>query len=230
MDRRIGPGSGGYDRRAQEILGGGAQVVLRTGYCGAADWLKEQGIPFETLDSLYLEEEDFDQLSQRLAQRVAQIPGEVAYGVLDLRDESVKRLTALRPQAQLCPGVPVEGPLQAWAMGPCLAFAASDLGEAVIEAGVSALVREIASPALACEAKLALMERYPEEQAVYLYQGQGAPRAIPLEDLDRQEHYDHRTSAFVPCPAAAGPAGADGVLRAGAGDPHPTRYLRVPLG
>ena len=185
-------------RRAEAILSGGARVVLRTGYCGAADWLKEKGIPFETLDRMYLEQEDFDCLAQALAQAVARMEGEVAYGVLDLRDESVKRLTALRPQARLCPGVPVEGPLSAWAMGPCQCFAASDLGETLIEAGVSTLVREIASPTLASEVKLALMARYPEEQTIYLYQGQGAPQAIALEDLDRQGHYDHRTSAFVP--------------------------------
>ena len=185
-------------RRAEAILSGGARVVLRTGYCGAADWLKEKGIPFETLDRMYLEQEDFDCLAQALAQAVARMEGEVAYGVLDLRDESVKRLTALQPQARLCPGVPVEGPLSAWAMGPCQCFAASDLGETLIEAGVSTLVREIASPTLASEVKLALMARYPEEQTIYLYQGQGAPQAIALEDLDRQGHYDHRTSAFVP--------------------------------
>ena len=34
--------------------------MLRTGYCGAADWLKEKGIPFETLDRMYLEQEDLD--------------------------------------------------------------------------------------------------------------------------------------------------------------------------
>ena len=194
----LGLSEGQLTQDGARILSSGAQVILRTRRCGAAEWLSGQGIPYQSLDDSYLEAEDFDQLAQRLAEKVAQAPGDVAYGVLDLRDESVRRLVALRPEAILVPGVPVEGALCAWALGPCQTFAASDLDQALVEAGVSALVREIASPMLASEVKVALLERFPGEQTLYIAAGEGPIVKTTLEELDRQPCYDHRTCAFVP--------------------------------
>lgn len=194
----LGLDEGQLTQSGAQVLSSGAQVILRTKLCGAARWLQRQGIPYRSLDESYLEAEDFDQLAQQLAETVARIPGDVAYGVLDLRDESVKRLTALRAEAILVPGVPVEGALCAWALGPCQTFAASDLDEALMEAGVSALVREITSPTLASEVKVALLERFPGEQPIYIAAGEQPVVKTALEELDRQPCYDHRTCVFVP--------------------------------
>ena len=38
---------------AVEALTGGARVLLHTERCGCADWLREKGVAFETLDGLY---------------------------------------------------------------------------------------------------------------------------------------------------------------------------------
>ena len=48
----------GYEEKqltleAAELLESGARVILHTGRCGCADWLKRHAVPFETLDSLY---------------------------------------------------------------------------------------------------------------------------------------------------------------------------------
>ena len=50
---------------AAEILASGAKVLLHTERCGCADWLREKGIPFESLDALY---EDWEALSEAVTQ------------------------------------------------------------------------------------------------------------------------------------------------------------------
>ena len=64
----LGPGSKDYlTLGAVEALKGAKQLVLRTGRHGAAKYLEEQGIPFVTLDHLYEQSEDFDQLADTAA-------------------------------------------------------------------------------------------------------------------------------------------------------------------
>lgn len=182
---------------AMEILSGGIRIVLRTGQCGAQEYLREKGIPFETLDDLYQGAEDFDQLKEAITRRVAGLKGDVVYGVPDIRDESVAGLLAFRPDARVIPGVSLEGSLLASALGPTRLVAACDLDAAIVEAGEGALVREITSVTLASELKLALMRRYPPETEVMMMKD-GVILPIPLEDLDRQEAYNHTSCAYVP--------------------------------
>ena len=65
----------GYEEKqltfeAAELLKSGARVILHTGRCGCAEWLKKNGISFETLDYLYEECEDFDLHAARAAETV----------------------------------------------------------------------------------------------------------------------------------------------------------------
>lgn len=189
---------------AMEALSEDARIVLRTGQCGATEYLRKKGIPFETLDALYQGAEDFDQLNEAIIRYVAGLKGNVVYGVPDIRDESVAGLLALHPDARMIPGVPLEGSLFAKTLGPTRLFAACDLDDAIVEAGEGALVREITSAPLASEVKLALMRRYPPETEVMLMQD-GVTLPISLEDLDRQETYNHTSCAYVPpCPDLKG--------------------------
>ena len=45
---------------AAELLKSGRRIILHTERCGCAEWLREQGVAFETLDALYERCEDFD--------------------------------------------------------------------------------------------------------------------------------------------------------------------------
>ncbi len=186
--------------RAKAHLSGPARVVLRTARSGAAGWMDEQGLEYHSLDQLYERAEDFEALLEATINEVERFAeaGEVVYGVLDLRDRSACLLAERHPdKTRLVPGVPVDGPLTAYAAGPAETLAACDHAAFQPSSGRAALIREIDSREQASEVKLRLMERYPEEASVYVFDG-GRIRTIPLCELDRLKDYDHTTAALIP--------------------------------
>ena len=150
---------------AVELLQSGAKALLHPGRCGWAEWLARRGIPFETLDELYEQCEDFDEHARLAAEAVCRAAeaGDVVYGVFDVRDLSVSALLGLRSDASVVPGPPTEGALMAYAGDSVQLLEASDWENYVLSPARSALVRELDSRELAAEVKLKLMEVYPEE-------------------------------------------------------------------
>ena len=185
---------------AAEALKSGARVILHTGRIGCAGWLAEQNIPFDTLDFLYEECEDFDEHASRAADHVldAAHAGDVVYAVYDVRDRSVLRLAEMEKKLRVVPGVPVEGALMAHLDGAARLLEASDWENFRLSATESALVRELDSRELASEVKLKLMDCYPDETRCLLLNGDGSISRIPLYDLDRMKEYDHRSCVLVP--------------------------------
>ena len=180
---------------------GGAKVLLHTERCGCADWLREKGIPFESLDALYEACEDFDEHARAAADAVlrAAESGDVAYGVFDIRDRSVPLIVeAAGERARVIPGPPAEGALLAHLRGETRAVEASDWEDFHLTPRENCLIRELDSRELAAEVKLRLMEVYPEESEIWLMNGDDAPVPMPLYELDRAERYDHRTCALIP--------------------------------
>ena len=184
---------------AVELLQSGAKVLLHTGRCGCAEWLARRGIPFETLDKLYEQCEDFDEHARLAAEAVCRAAeaGDVVYGVFDVRDRSVSALLGLRSDASVVPGPPTEGALMAYAGDSVQLLEASDWENYVLSPARSALVRELDSRELAAEVKLKLMEVYPEESEALVWIGGGLART-PLYNLDRLKGYDHRTCSLAP--------------------------------
>ena len=180
-------------------LTGGGRVVLHTGHCECADWLRDKHIPFDTLDRLYDDIDDFDAHADAAARAVldAARDGDVVYGVFDVRDRSVAKLSKLAPLRVLA-GPPTEGPLLALASGEARCVEASDWEGFHLSAREDCFVREIDSRELACEVKLRLMEVYPEECSIYFLPGGGEVRTLPLYMLDRAEGFDHRACALIP--------------------------------
>ena len=82
-------GTGGeafLTRGVERALHEAPRVVLRTARHPMADFLKEEGIAFETLDALYDECEDFDTFNRAAAVKVLSLLNEspVCYAVLSL--------------------------------------------------------------------------------------------------------------------------------------------------
>ncbi|MEE1199886.1 MAG: MazG family protein [Christensenellales bacterium] len=183
---------------AVKALGSGARIILHTGRCGCADWLREKRIDFETLDGLYETSEDFDEHAQRAAEAVRAMADaeDVVYGVFDVRDRSVAALGDV--DVRVIAGPPVEGVLFSRAVGQVQMLEAADWEEYRLSSGRGTLVRELDSRQLAGEVKLKLMEVYPEERQVWVGFGQGGWTKTELFNLDRLSRYDHRTCVFVP--------------------------------
>jgi len=186
---------------AIEALKHSDAIVLHTDRCGCADWLRQNGMPFTSLDALYETCDDFDIHAQAAADAVmaAGSAGDLAYVVSDIRDRSVSSLIErIGTAVQVIPGPPSEGALLALVRGEARLVAASEWEQFHPSARESCLVRELDSRELASEVKLRLMEAYPEELEVWLLQGETEPVSMPLFTLDRGDRFDHRTCLLVP--------------------------------
>lgn len=183
--------------RAAKAVG---RVILRTQRCAAAQILRDEGIAFTTLDSLYERCEDFAELNEECARAIesAAEESDVFYGVFDLRDASVARLLELRPDCVLLPGPPEEGALFALVKDDALLLNASDWESFRLDAWHGVLLREVDSRALAGECKLKLAECYPDDMEIAALLPDGI-RKMPLCDMDRMEDglYDHRLSFAI---------------------------------
>lgn len=184
---------------AAEALLGGAKVILHTDHIGCADFLREKGVAFESLDHLYDEFDDFDEHASAAAEYVlAQAEKQdVVYAVYDVRDRSVLHLTRSGKKLRIIAGPNVDGPLMAYLDGATRMLEASDWENFALSPMENALVRELNSRELASEVKLKLMECYPDETRCYLLSGDGSVARLPLYDLDRMKKYDHRSCALV---------------------------------
>ena len=186
---------------AIKALRSGDRIILRTGRCGCADWLRAEGMSFETLDYLFEECEDFDELIERSSQVVmdAAADAPVIYCVSDLTDKTCALLcTEAGDAVRLVPGVSEGGSLFAFAGDDMRIVSASDADLFEPDVRVSTLVREIDSPMLAGDIKLRLSEHYPDELGIYIIDAAGQIQSIPLCELDRLDEYDHRMCALIP--------------------------------
>ena len=203
----LGPGS-----RDQLTLGALARIrkarrlVLRTGECDAARYLTEQGIKYETLDSLHEECEDFDAFIaasvQKIAKAAARVP--VVYAVLDaLSDETAAALLKACPeQAALCGGAGIAPPLLQAAGARLPVRVAPATGLTVSSTQDALLVVEMNTRMLAGECKLKLACWYGDDaEALFFPPAEKEQRAflrVPLCEIDRQPRYDHTTAVYLP--------------------------------
>ena len=190
---------------AADALKSAKKVILRTRVaCGAADYLEEIGVPFETLDRLHETCEDFDEL---IAAAVAYLlkqaeETDLCYGVFDASaDETVK---ALREKAEVTvlPGVPLSAPFLSAAPAQDTIEIQTASSLRVTATQNPLLILECDSRMLMGDCKLQLLQWYDPDQPVLFFppgeQAKRGYRSIPLADLDRQPQYDHTCAALLP--------------------------------
>ena len=181
------------------------KIILRTRLrCGAADYLAEKGLAFETLDPLHEACEDFEELKAKAVEYLlAQAESRhICYGVFDpSADETV---AALREKAdvEVIAGVPLSAPILAAvpAQGKTEIQTASSLEVTAIQNPL--LILECDSRILTGECKLQLLQWYDPDQPVLFFPPCDrlcrSYIRIPLCELDRQPRYDHTCAAFIP--------------------------------
>ena len=186
-------------------LRGADSILLRTGQCACADWLKEAGIPFETTDHIYETSSDFDEMIELTARAVinkaSECAGPFVYCVSNLNDRTVKRIMDIAPERViLSAGVSAEGVLGAFAGGRYYLIPAIDLKEFdCISAKTGMVVTELDSRLLASEAKIKLTEHYPDEHVIIALDADGATvKPMRLRELDMMDTYSHTVSAYIP--------------------------------
>ncbi len=190
---------------ALRAMKAGDRLILRTEKCGAAALLRREGIPFDTLDDLYEEAEDFDELHTLGARRILEAAEKekVCFAVFDPARDGTVRLIRDRVD-RVIPGVSVGAAAADAALpaGEVRFFAASDL-DTVSSQGTLCLT-EIDSRLLAGECKMKLAEIYAMDTPVWFFAQDEKhlprPEVIALEDLDRQKdcEYGHLCAAVIP--------------------------------
>ena len=208
-------GTGGeafLTRGVERALHEAPRVVLRTARHPMADFLKEEGIAFETLDALYDECEDFDTFNRAAAVKVLSLLNEspVCYAVSDAAfDETVAQIQRLKPReadVRVLPGVSHADrclALVADAPAGVRLYAAESFLQTRVSPEEPLLVTELHSRECAGSIKLRLMDLLPEDLPVSFFTGDEttgelAMHSVPLYELDRQSAYDHLTAAYVP--------------------------------
>ena len=190
---------------AVEALKKAEKIILRTEErCDAAKYLREIGLTYETLDFLHESCEDFEELNARAAEYVLAKAEEssVCYAVFDpAADETVAALSQKAP-VQALAGVPLSAPLMNAAPRQEKIEIQTASGLNVTSIQNPLLILECGSRILTGECKLQLLSWYaPDQQALFFPPCDGPIRAyrpVALEDIDRQERYDHTCAVLLP--------------------------------
>ena len=212
----LGPDSGEMlTLGALEAMRQADALVLRTARHGAAGVLARQGIEYQTLDALYERSEDFDELCRLAATALvnkARTCESLCYAVSEPGSDAT-----VRALAGALPGDVTLRVVGGVSLADCAACAVIPFGvntenlrtitalsvsEMRVQADSPQVVTEIDNRYLASDVKLWLSDLFEDEMTVYFLENAAQPgaaaRPIPLCELDRQAHYDHRTAVLVP--------------------------------
>jgi tetrapyrrole methylase family protein/MazG family protein len=205
-----------------EVLAAAPCVLARTERHPAVAELRARGIAVAALDGVYQAAERIEEVYPRLVTAVLERArvGDVVYAVPGhplVGEESGRQLLtaarAARLPVRVLPAISfVDAALAALAAaGEAGGFDqlqlvdAAAAGEPWWDPAQPALFYQVDDAAAASRAKLALMERYPDEHPVALVRHAGIPGEeavlrLPLYELDRPAAgaYDHLTSIYVP--------------------------------
>ena len=203
----LGPGPREYlTLGAIEALKKAEQVILRTSLrCDAADYMREIGVSFQTLDFLHEECEDFDELTERAVQYLLKKAEDkpLCYAVFDAAaDETVAALRAKAPDVVVVPGVPLSAPFLAAAPAQSKIEIQTASSLEITSTQNPLLILEVDSRMLAGECKLQLLSWYDADQPALFFPPSDQPvrtfQEMPLSDIDRQQKYDHTCAVLLP--------------------------------
>ncbi len=209
----LGTGSEAFlPRGVERALHDAERVVLRTERHPMADYLRSQGIAFETLDALYDACEDFDTFNRAAAVQLLSLCEKrpVCYAGSDASfDKTVATVQRLKPrdaQVTVLPGVSHASrclALVECAPAAVRLYAAAEFLTARVSPEEPLLLLELHSRECAGDCKLRLSTLLPDETPVSFLcgneqTGELSLRSIPLFELDRQPAYDHLTAAYIP--------------------------------
>lgn len=212
----LGPGSAGLiTAETLHILKTTENLLLRTAKHPTVDELVAQGIKFSSYDYLYEEKATFAEVYQAIADdclRQAKEGKDIVYAVPGSPLVAEKTVEIIRAQAQditvrILPGMsfleilyvrlgvdPINGGITV--------VDAADIDNLPQGLTTGLVVTQIYNRQVASDAKLSLMEFYPDDYEVTLVQNLGLPGEVvstmPLYQLDRQENIDHLTSLYLP--------------------------------
>ena len=213
----LGPGRPGLvTREAWDVLCGAGRLLLRTALHPTVDALRERGISFASYDSFYEEAGDFSSLYQRIAEDLVDRAGKgerIVYAVPGSPFVAERTVVLLRKLAEgsgiplsVLPGMSfvevLYGRLGVDPIDGVAILDAGDLDQIAKCGSLSMVLTQLYDLRVASDAKLLLLEMFPDEHEVLYLHHLSLPeesvRRIPLFEMDRQKDLDYLTSLFVP--------------------------------
>ncbi|WP_010279370.1 bifunctional methyltransferase/pyrophosphohydrolase YabN [Paenibacillus senegalensis] len=195
-----------------------AIVYLRTEHHPVVKFLKENGVLFQSFDSIYEEKDSFDEVYEEIASRLIQAAGQadgpIVYAVPG-HPSVAERTTRLLEQKGREAGVEInclggesflDQAFLKFGFDPIDGFQLLDGTDLIMEQinpALHTLIAQVYDSFTASDAKLALMEWYPDDYPVYIghalgVRGEEVILQVPLYELDRVEGYGNLSIIWVP--------------------------------
>ncbi len=215
----VGLGPGDKDSMslgAYRVLKESGQLFLRTEKHPTVDFLVEENIKFQALDTYYDEGDSFDQVYSEIAKLIinkAREFGTVTYAVPGHPLVAEKTVELLMKEKSEGLEIEIIGAVS-FIDAVITAVGADPVSGLKIVDGLSLdsqkpdpkcgnIVTQVYDRMVASEVKLALMNTYKDDYEIHVLRGAGIPgieriERIPLYELDRLDWVDYLTSLYLP--------------------------------
>lgn len=209
----MGPGPKKYwNIAALDAVKKADQVFVQSARHPAVALLKEEGIPYSSMDEAYEEASDFDDLCRIIASELLQNAREqdIVYAAIGQGRQGNASFSVIQDAARrmdipfsFVPGMDYASCAcaEAGVESEACSIAFQALEENRIDPSRALCICEVDCQITASELKLVLERRYAPEQivSVVTFDALGAEvTTIPLYELDRQEEYSHTTCVVLP--------------------------------
>lgn len=192
-------------------------IFFRTEKHPTVDYLKGEGIAFETCDAFYESSDSFDEVYSRIAGQIIEKHkelGDIIYAVPGhplVAEKSVFNLIDLcneeKIEYKLLPAVSfVDAMMDSLKIDPIEGLKiidAFDMDNQILDKRIGTIITQVYNNLIASEVKIKLCEYYNDETEIIYCRaagivGEESIRRIPLYELDMQEDIDYLTSVYVP--------------------------------
>ena len=220
MLKIMGLGPGAYEAFrivALKELKNNKNIYFRTEKHPTVDFLKDEGIKFESYDHAYEKYDSFDDVYKYIAEDlITKIKDDedLIYAVPGhplVAEKSVINLIELckenNIQYEVLPAVSfVDAMMEALQVDPIEGVKiidAFDMKNQILDKRVGTIITQVYNNFIASEVKLRLLEGYEDDTEIIFVRAAGVEglesiRKIPLYELDWQEDIDYLTSIYIP--------------------------------
>ncbi|MBS5968583.1 MAG: nucleoside triphosphate pyrophosphohydrolase [Clostridium perfringens] len=220
MLKIMGLGPGAYEALtigALKELKNNKNIYFRTEKHPTVDFLKDEGIKFESYDHAYEKYDSFDDVYKYIAEDlITKIKDDedLIYAVPGhplVAEKSVVNLIELckenNIQYEVLPAVSfVDAMMEALQVDPIEGVKiidAFDMKNQILDKRVGTIITQVYNNFIASEVKLRLLEGYEDNTEIIFVRAAGVEglesiRKIPLYELDWQEDIDYLTSIYIP--------------------------------
>lgn len=202
---------------ALRLLKNSKNIFFRTEIHPTVDFIKEEGIEFETFDKYYNTLENFDDVYKSIAEDLIKKHeelGDLIYAVPGhplVAEISVTNLIKLceknNIEYEIVPAVSfIDAMMDRLKIDPMEGLKiidAFDINNQILDKRIGTIITQVYNQFIASEVKLKLLERYNDETKIIFVRAAGVEgvesiREIPLYELDMQEDIDYLTSVYIP--------------------------------